>query len=106
MTATARQSALAEKHPGNSVMGPDGRRLTLEDLPHSETTRWVMRRKAEVVAAVEGGLLTLSEACARYRLTPEEFMAWEDSLHRFGLPGLKASHIHHHGQPRLRVTRI
>ena len=41
------------------VMGPDGNPLTLDDLPPAGTTRWVIRRKAEVVAAVRGGLLTL-----------------------------------------------
>ena len=40
------------------VMGPDGNPLTLDDLPAPGTTRWVIRRKAEVVAAVRGGLLT------------------------------------------------
>jgi hypothetical protein len=34
------------------VMGPDGNPLTLDDLPPAGTTRWVIRRKAEVVAAV------------------------------------------------------
>ena len=43
------------------VMGPDGNPLTLDDLPPPGTTRWVIRRKAEVVAAVRGGLLTLEE---------------------------------------------
>ena len=48
------------------VTGPDGSRLTLADLPTSHTKRWVIRRKAEVVAAVRGGLLSRKEACARY----------------------------------------
>ena len=51
------------------VIGPDGSPLTINDLPPATTRRWVIRRKAEVVAAVEGGLLTLEEACTRYRLT-------------------------------------
>src|SRR5215468_5840731 len=38
--------------------------------------RWVIRRKAEVVAAVRDGLLTLEEACSRYMLTVEEFLSW------------------------------
>jgi Protein of unknown function (DUF1153) len=52
----------------NHIIGPDGRRLTLADLP----SRWVIRRKAEVVAAVRGGLLSLQEACSRYALNLEE----------------------------------
>eukprot|EP00558_Chaetoceros_sp_UNC1202_P002334 CAMPEP_0197240182 /NCGR_PEP_ID=MMETSP1429-20130617/6516_1 /TAXON_ID=49237 /ORGANISM="Chaetoceros sp., Strain UNC1202" /LENGTH=105 /DNA_ID=CAMNT_0042699769 /DNA_START=39 /DNA_END=357 /DNA_ORIENTATION=- len=49
-----------------SVKGPDGRPITLEDLPKPGITRWVTRRKAEVVAAVSGGLLSEGEACERY----------------------------------------
>ena len=34
------------------VIGPDGSPLTIADLPPKNTRRWVIRRKAEVVAAV------------------------------------------------------
>ncbi len=34
------------------VIGPLGEPLTLDSLPPANTTRWVVRRKAEVVAAV------------------------------------------------------
>jgi hypothetical protein len=44
------------------VIGPDGSPLTIADLPPPTTKRWVIRRKAEVVAAVRGGLLSLEEA--------------------------------------------
>ena len=36
------------------VIGPDGSPLTIADLPPQGTKRWVIRRKAEVVAAVRG----------------------------------------------------
>ena len=62
------------------VLGPDGSPLTVADLPPQNTKRWVIRRKAEVVLAVRGGLLTLDEACDRYSLTNEEFLAWPDLL--------------------------
>ncbi|MEM6584993.1 MAG: DUF1153 domain-containing protein, partial [Pseudomonadota bacterium] len=39
------------------VIGPRGEPLTIADLPSPSTKRWDMRRKAEVVAAVNGGLL-------------------------------------------------
>jgi hypothetical protein len=74
-----------------SVIGPDGHPLTMADLPPARTTRWVIRRKAQVVAAVDGGLLTLDEACSRYSLTLEEFMGWEAALHNHGLAGLRAT---------------
>lgn len=75
------------------VIGPTGAPLTLGDLPPADTQRWVIRRKAEVVAAVRGGLLTLDEACTRYQLTNEEFLAWQQSIDRYGLPGLRTTRI-------------
>ena len=53
-----------------SVIGPLGEPMTLDTLPPAGTTRWVVRRKAEVVAAVKGGLLSSDDACKRYGLTP------------------------------------
>lgn len=73
------------------VIGPLGEPLALEDLPAPDTTRWVARRKAEVVAAVNGGLLTIAEACARYQLTLEEFASWQRAVDRDGLAGLRAT---------------
>ena len=78
------------------VIGPTGAPLTLADLPPPATDRWVIRRKAEVVAAVRGGLLTLDEACERYRLTNEEFLGWQKAIERHGMPGLRTTRIQHY----------
>jgi len=75
------------------VIGPTGAPLTIADLPPVNTGRWVIRRKAEVVAAVRGGLLTLDEACERYSLTNEEFLAWQKSIDRHGLAGLRTTRL-------------
>jgi hypothetical protein len=75
------------------VIGPNGSALTVEDLPPRYTTRWVIRRKAELVAAVRGGLLTLEEACERYTLTVDEFLSWQRSIDRHGLLGLRATRV-------------
>ena len=75
------------------IVGPTGAALTLADLPPANTQRWVIRRKAEVVAAVRGGLLTLEEACERYRLTTEEFLGWQQSIARWGMAGLRTTRI-------------
>ena len=75
------------------VIGPDGSPLTVADLPPKDTKRWVIRRKAEVVAAVRGGLLSLEEACERYTLTVDEFLSWQRLIDRHGLPGLRATRI-------------
>lgn len=75
------------------VIGPTGEPLTLADLPPPKTDRWVIRRKAEVVHAVRGGLLSLEDACSRYRLTHEEFLGWQSSIDRYGMAGLRTTRI-------------
>lgn len=65
----------------------------LSQLPGPETRRWVARRKAQVVAAVRSGLLTFDEACRRYSISAEEFIAWERAIDR-------------HGPRALRVTKL
>ena len=73
------------------IIGPDGMPLSLRDLPPPNTRRWVIRRKAQVVAAVKGGLLTLTQACAIYGLSVEEYLSWEARYDRFGLGGLRST---------------
>lgn len=75
----------------NFIPGPDGSPLTLSDLPPVGTKRWVSRRKAEVVAAVDGGLISLEEACQRYALSVEEFLSWQRAFDRYGQSGLRAT---------------
>lgn len=76
-----------------AVQGPDGRNLTLSDLPAPGIKRWVTRRKAEVVAAVHGGLLSAEDACRRYELTKEEFSGWERLYERHGVKGLRTTRL-------------
>ena len=78
------------------VIGPDGSPLTLADLPPGHTRRWVIRRKAEVVAAVNGGLLSINDVCERYNLTLEEFASWQRAVDRSGMPGLRVTRIQHY----------
>lgn len=75
------------------VIGPDGSPLTVADLPPVSTKRWVIRRKAEVVAAVRGGLISLEEACSRYALTVDEFLSWQMSIDQHGLAGLRTTRL-------------
>ena len=77
----------------NSVIGPAGRPLTIDDLPPPNTERWVIRRKAEVVAAVRAGLISLEEACERYRLSVEEFLSWQRLIDKHGLRGLRTTRL-------------
>ncbi len=75
------------------VIGPLGEPLTLDTLPPSSTTRWVVRRKAEVVAAVNGGLLSVDDVCKRYNLSLEEFASWQRAVDRVGMAGLRVTRI-------------
>jgi transposase-like protein len=69
------------------------------ELPPDNTKRWVVRRKAAVVAAVQAGKITLEEACRRYQLTEEEFRAWQRAYEAHGLPGLRATRLQQYRPP-------
>ncbi len=73
------------------AVGPTGQPMTRDDLPPPNTKRWVMRRKAEVVAGVRAGLISLEEACDRYCLSVDEFRSWQRLLDAHGLAGLRAT---------------
>ena len=79
-----------------SVIGPLGEPLTIDTLPPANTRRWVVRRKAEVVAAVKGGLISADDACERYGLSLEEFAARERAVDRVGMPGLRVTRVQHY----------
>jgi hypothetical protein len=53
-------------------------------------------RPAQVVGAVNGGLLTFEEVCERYDLTMEEFASWKRAVERSGMPGLRVTRIQHY----------
>ena len=84
---------ISSARPVSQVIGPGGNILTFDNLPPKNTRRWVPRRKAEVIAAVDGGLLTLTEACTRYAISHEEFSSWIQAYARHGLPGLRAGQL-------------
>ncbi len=79
-------------HDTGNIYDLAGGLLNLENLPSPETVRWVMQRKATIIAAVRGGLLSLEDACERYQISMEEFLSWKSALDRFGPVGLRATH--------------
>ena len=89
----------------NDVSGKDPQRRQTDSLPPRETTHWVASRKAQVVTAVQRGLLSLDEALVRYRLTIEEFVSWQRGLHHHGLQGLQVTHVRLSRPPRPRAGR-
>lgn len=63
------------------------------ELPSPDTKRWVARRKAQVVYAVQAGIISLTEACETYSLSVEEFLCWQRAIERNGVPGLRATRV-------------
>ncbi len=90
------QAATADSGPGLNRNRP----FPVFSLPCNRM-RWVPQRKAEVVEAVRSGILTLDEACERYALSIEEFLAWQHGISLFGLAGLRVYHEHgrEHAKP-------
>jgi Protein of unknown function (DUF1153) len=87
-----------EKGPVYVVL-PDGTKLTRSDLPPVNTKRWVARRKATVVAAVDYGLIEPTEACAMYRLSDEELDLWRTAVRTHGAAALRVTAIQKYRQP-------
>ena len=54
--------------------------MPVNNLPSTNTIRWTIKRKAEVVAAVHNGLIGLDAACERYSMSVEEFRNWEQLI--------------------------
>jgi hypothetical protein len=67
--------------------------------------RWTPRRKAEVVAAVSGGLLTFDEACRRYNLDMDELIFWQRAVNRSGMPGLRVTRIQQYRELHEKLER-
>ena len=84
--------AMAEARPTQSIIG-DALPKSIDELPPPGTRRWVIRRKAEVVAGVRAGLISIEEACKRYSLSVEEFLSWQRAIDRHGLRGLRTTRI-------------
>ena len=66
---------------------------SLPELPPPDTKRWVARRKAVVVDAVRSGAISLEEACRRYELSVEEFLAWQRAIESHGVAGLRVTRL-------------
>jgi transposase-like protein len=84
------------KAPPESVGGT----RFMERLPHPSTKRWVVRRKAAVVAAVRSGGITVEEACRVYQLSEEEFRSWDRAFELHGLAGLRATRVQQYRRSR------
>ena len=76
----------------------------IDTLPPPNTKRWVIRRKAAVVAAVRSGGITMEEVCRTYGLSEEEFLSWDRALESHGLAGLRVTRIKQYRASHLRES--
>ena len=60
------RAALADRGSGRTPGLPLGEPLTLDSLPPPDTMRWVVRRKAEVVAAVSAACVSANAISRRF----------------------------------------
>jgi hypothetical protein len=58
-------------------------------LPRSYRIHWTPSRKAQVVRAVQTGVLSFDDARKRYKLSHSEFLGWKHALAQKGLEGLQ-----------------
>ena len=75
-------------------------RATIESRPQTEAAlpparqqRWSAGKKAQVLAAIKDGTLSLEEACRHYSLTAEELQSWHVSFAADGVAGLKMTRL-------------
>ena len=76
----------------------DGRTVSRSELPDPKTHRWVASRKATVVQAVQGGLISGEEACKMYGLSSEELDGWCAAVSQHGERALKTTAIQKYRQ--------
>ena len=87
------KKSIRSNSSNNEVIGPTGAHITIDDLPKPNTKRWVIRRKAEVVAGVNGGLISLKDALIRYNLSLDEFRSWQRLFDTHGMRGLRTTKV-------------
>lgn len=77
----------------NSTVTSESTEDPFAGLPPANTKRWVVSRKAQVVRAVEDGVISLEQASDRYSLSHEEFENWRDLIKAHGTRALRATRI-------------
>lgn len=88
------------------VVGPLGEPLTRQSLPPAGSIRWRPRQKAEIAAAIDGGLISFEDACDRYQLSLEELAGWQRMYLHFGMQGLRATYVQSYRRAVERKTQF
>ncbi len=94
MSAMYGQNTQRQRADSNISMSNSGQYLKiLRELPPPDTQRWVIRRKAAVVAAVKNGAITLDDVCWLYDISVEEFLTWQEMIEKHGVRGLRVTKL-------------
>jgi len=93
-------SATVNHEPFVSTMGAARRLPGTDDLPPPDTKRWVIHRKAAVVAAVHNGKISRDEVCRIYNISVEELLDWERLLCMHGPAGLRVTQVQKYRGPK------
>jgi hypothetical protein len=67
-----------------------------DDRPPSDIVRWSPQRKEAVVEALRAGVITLDEACQRYRLSAEELLTWQWAVEADGVGALSVTRLQYY----------
>ena len=79
--------------------------MAFPELP-ALNERWTIRRKAVLVFAVRNGRISIEAACQLYKLSVDEFLAWERNLDRYGIPGLRTTQYQIYREDERRAERV
>jgi hypothetical protein len=90
---SSEQNEVSIDHYAGANISSDARNFIMAGfrLPPPGSKRWCPHRKAAVVAAVRGRILTLDKACEQYALSIEEYLTWQRGIDCFGLKGLQVN---------------
>jgi Protein of unknown function (DUF1153) len=88
---TIEQRSEAADEKNNSGAAPSAN-ICLQPIP-ARPKRWMPQRKAEILAAVRRGTISLRQACDIYELSLEEFLTWQRGDALYGLAGLRATAV-------------
>jgi len=62
--------------------------------------RWLPRRKAAVLAAIDDGALSAAQAQQLYELSREELDSWRRDFAAHGVPGLRLTRLQAYREPK------
>lgn len=78
----------------------DGVPLCINDLPAAGYRGyWTAKRKAKLLLAIQGELMSISEAFERYAMTADEIIAWRRDFYPHGINGLRATRLQEYRPP-------